>query len=70
MMEKRWPWFGQARDAVALTAGTVLVGVEIWRGTYDPVGMGFAAGCLGLAAAGAAGRALIGKWESERRPPK
>lgn len=61
--EKRWPWWGQARDAIAALAGLALVGSSIYRDNYNPVAMLFAAVCLGIVSSGVLSRYLIGRWE-------
>lgn len=48
--QRWWPWWWQAKDAVALTAGVGLVATEAWRGTYNPIAMSFAAACFGVIA--------------------
>ena len=68
-MEKRWAWFGQGRDALATVAGAVIVAEQVYRHSYDPIAMGFVGLCWGIATAGTAGRALIGRWENERKQP-
>jgi hypothetical protein len=67
-LEKRWPWWGQARDTLASLIGVAIVAVESYRGTYNPIAMGFAAACIGIATSGTIGRALVQKWEGEKRP--
>lgn len=62
--EKRWSWWGQARDAGAAIAGFSLLAIEAFRGTYNPIAMTFAAVCLGIMGSGVLGRFLIGKWEN------
>lgn len=62
--EKRWPWWGQIRDAGAAVAGVTLLAVETFRGTYNPVAMTFAAVCLGIVGSGVLGRFLVGRWEN------
>lgn len=63
--EKRWLWWGQARDCAAAVAGLVLVGTETYRGTYNTVAMVFAAACLGIVSSGFLSRWLIGRWEGK-----
>ena len=65
--EKRWAWWGQIRDAVALIAGIGLLSTETVRGTYNPIAMTFAAVCLGIVGSGVLGRFLIGRWEEKDR---
>lgn len=60
--EKRWLWWGQTRDAVALVAGLGLIGAEAYRGTYNTTAMIFAAACLGVVSTGVLSRWLIGRW--------
>jgi len=63
--EKRWLWWGQIRDTVALIAGVALLTTETIRGTYNPIAMTFAAVCLGIVGSGVLGRFLIGRWEEK-----
>lgn len=63
--EKRWPWWGQARDTAATIAGFALLAVETVRGTYNPIAMTFAAVCLGIVSSGVLSRILIGRWENK-----
>jgi hypothetical protein len=63
--EKRWAWWGQIRDTVALIAGVGLLSTEAIRGTYNPIAMTFAAVCLGIVGSGVLGRFLIGRWEEK-----
>lgn len=64
--EKRWSWWGQFRDAVALIVGVGLLCIEAARGTYNPIAMTFAAVCLGIVSSGILGRFLIGRWENQK----
>ncbi len=41
-----------------------MLGVETFRGTYNPIAMTFAAVCLGIVGSGVLSRFLIGKWEN------
>lgn len=63
--DRRWPWWAQARDAVAAVAGLSLLAVETVRGTYNPIAMTFAAVCLGIVGSGVLGRFLIGRWDDK-----
>lgn len=62
--DRRWPWWGQARDAVALVAGLILLGTETYRGTYNLTAMMFAAVCLGIVTSGVLTRVLVNRWEN------
>jgi hypothetical protein len=62
----RWPWFDQARDALAILAGLVLLGLESYRGTYNPVAMGIVAFFWTGAATGVYVRKVFG-GEEERK---
>jgi len=60
--ERRWPWWAQVRDVAASVAGFTVLSVETYRGTYNPIAMGFAAACIGILASGVFGRWLLGRW--------
>ncbi len=62
--DKRWLWWGQARDTVSFLAGLVLLMLEAYRGTYNPTAMGFVFGCWGLATTGVVTRRLVRNWEN------
>ncbi len=63
--EKRWAWWGQARDIAALVAGTALLASETVRGTYDTAAMMFSAACFGIVSTGVLGRYLAAKLDEE-----
>ena len=65
--EKRWSWWGQARDTAAAVAGLGILGAETFRGTYNPIAMTFAAVCLGIFGSGVLGRFLVGRWEENEK---
>ena len=54
-----WPWWWQFQQVAALLAGAILVTVESWRGTYNPVAMGFAFAAFGLAAITEGAKAVL-----------
>lgn len=57
--KRYWPWWWQFQQAAALTAGSALLMVETYRGTYNPVAMGFAFAAFGLAAITEAAKAVL-----------
>jgi hypothetical protein len=60
---KRWLWFDQARDVMAVLAGLALLGLESYRGTYNPVAMGIVAFFWTGAATGVYVRKVLGGEE-------
>lgn len=60
-MEQRryWPWWWQFQQAAALAAGVGLLTLEAYRGTYNPVAMGFAFAAFGLVAITQAAKAVL-----------
>lgn len=58
--QKRWPWWDQTRDALAVALGAGLAILEAVRGTYNPVAMGLAATFVLGAAAGIGARKILG----------
>jgi hypothetical protein len=54
-----WPWWWQFQQAAALLVGTALVILEGYRGTYNPVAMGFAFAAFGLAAITEGAKAVL-----------
>ena len=54
-------WWGQFRDFVSTAAGLIVLGVEVWRGTYAPVAVAFVAACLGVVTTSTFSRWLIGR---------
>ena len=67
--ERHWVWWGQTRDVGAAIAGFGLVGLEAFRGTYNPIAMGFAAVCIGIMSSGFLSRYLIGRWDNGPQKP-
>jgi len=63
--ERRWSWWGQTRDAAAATAALVVLGVESYRGTYNPVAMVMVLALLGVVASGIIVRWLTGRWNGD-----
>lgn len=58
-VQRRWPWWDQARDFLATFAGLAVLAVEAFRGTYNPVAMGIVAFFFGAAATGIAVRKVL-----------
>lgn len=57
--ERRWVWWGQARDAACAIAGFTVLGVETYRGTYNPVAIGLVVTFLTVTSLGVAGRWVL-----------
>ena len=65
--DRRWPWYGQVRDAAAAVAGFTILGVETFRGTYNPTAMVVVLALLGVVASGVILRWLTGKWNGNEK---
>lgn len=50
--ERRWLWYTQVLHATAATAGFIILGVEVYRATYNAVGVTAALSLLAAAGLG------------------
>jgi hypothetical protein len=48
--QRYWPWWWQAKEAIATAIGVGVVSVETYRGTYNYAAMALVAACIGVVA--------------------
>lgn len=60
--ERWWPWWWQIREVLAAAVGVGIATAEAYRGTYNPVAMGFVALCFTLVGASWFGRWILGRY--------
>lgn len=60
--ERRWPWFHQAVDAIAVMLAVAIVVTNLVRDSWPPIAVIFALVCLGKVGSTAFLKTLMNRW--------